>query len=444
MIHAPLLSATAVATTHMTSSDTTTPAGRSVIRTLAAARLLGLAGAEVVFTIRSFEMFRDTGSALWVSALMFAFFTGLAVGGPVAGALADRYPRQRVLLGGTVVQIAALAPLVVVREPAAIIALTLVAAVATAPYATALPAAVPSLVAPGDIAWANGLLNAGLNAGLIAGPVCGGLILDAYGRGVGFAAAIGLIALEGALILTTRGALASSRDSATGEDTSFLRGLSVVRADRLLRAITVAWMILMGGLGVVLVAEVPLAEGFGWDATGYALLAVAWGAGAVCGSLMARRLRARNEPAAVAVGLAVLGLALAAIAVSQAPWWVMAALFAGGLSDAAGEVAVHGVFQRRVHEAVLGRGMAVLNTAGVGALALSFLVAGPMLEAVGVAGAYWISAGAAAVGAAYYVMRLRTAPGPARPGPDGTISVTSPDDDAIRVTQATPRKAPTG
>ncbi len=428
----------------MTTNDSTSISrGSGVIRRLALARLLGLAGAEVVFTIRSFDMYRDTGSALWLSALMFAFFTGLAVGGPIAGMLGDRFPRHRVLLCAIAAQIVTLGPLIVVHDPAAIVGLTLLAAVATAPFNTVLPASVPSLVDPGRIPWANGLLNAGLNAGLILGPITGGVLLDTAGAAVGFSVALGLILLEGVLILSTRRAFTTAAAGRAGADSSFLRGLAVVRADRLLTAITIAWMILMGGLGVVLVAEVPLADAFGWGAIGYSLLAVAWGGGAVCGSLAARLVRARHELAAVALGLAGLTTALFAIALSQVPWWVMPAMFVGGFADASGEVAVHGVFQRRVADAVLARGMAVLNTAGIGALALSFLVAGPLLEAVGITGAYLVAACAAMLGLVHFLVRTRGAglPAPAAAGPFTVRTCDEPGDGPIEVT-ATPAEAP--
>ncbi len=381
---------------------------RRSILALATARTLNIAGAEVVFTARSYDLYHHTGSALWLSALLFAYFGGLTVGEPLGGVLGDRFDRRRVLVVASLLEAVVLSALVVVSAPVAVVAVTFLAALISSPFNSALPAAVPSLAGEEHVGWANGVVNAGMNLGLIVGPPIGGLLWDGAGAGWAFAAGVALILVAAAVVAAVPGRFAAETATATGG--RFREGVRYVVADPILLAVVVGWMVLMAGLGVVLVAEVPLATGFGWGAIGYALLAVCWGAGAVAGSLLGRYVHTGMEPRIVVLGLTGLGLALAVIAITQQPVPVFIALAVGGLADAAGEVAGHSAVQRRTHDALRARAMAVLNTAGIGALAVSFLVAGPLLDELGIAGAYAASAATTlAAGLAVLVM-LRRAP----------------------------------
>ena len=76
----------------------------------------------------------------------------------------------------------------------------------------------------------------------------------------------------------------------------------------MLRAITLAWVVLLLGAGFTLVAEVALAEEMGAGAIGYGLLNAGWGGGAALGSFLAQRfLRQRYEARALIWGVALVG-----------------------------------------------------------------------------------------------------------------------------------------
>jgi len=381
-------------------------ASRRAVRQLAVARTLALAGAEAVFVIRSFDLFERTNSSWLLAFLMLAYFGAMAAAGPVGGVLGDRFDRRHVLVVAGVLQCVAFAPLMFVTSPPGIIALTAIAAIAVSPYWSALPAAIPNLVDEADLGWANGLVNAGMNAGIVLGPPIGGALLDGFGRGTAFAASIGLVAVGVLLVATVPGRLSAPRIDREHRSGGIGKGLRLVLADPFLRAIVIAWAILTSGLGLVLVAEVPLAASFGHGAFGYSLIAIAWGLGAVCGSLFGRHVSSGREPVAVVAGIVGLAVSLAAIAAFPALAPVLVALFAGGLADAVGEVAAQSMVQRRTTDDVASRAMAVLHTAGAASLALSFPLAGALLDVVGVRGAYLVGAATSSIAVAITARRL--------------------------------------
>ena len=67
-------------------------------------------------------------------------------------------------------------------------------------------------------------------------------------------------------------------------------------SDRVLRAIPIGWSVLLLGVGLILVAELPYADGFGQGAFGYGRISAS-GAGAALGAVFAARwLTAEREP----------------------------------------------------------------------------------------------------------------------------------------------------
>jgi MFS family permease len=147
-------------------------------------------------------------------------------------------------------------------------------------------------------------------------------------------------------------------------------------------------MVLLLGVGTVIVAELPLARGFGMGPTGYGLLAASWGVGAVLGSLLATRLPKHRERGGLFLGT--VGPAVGFGLVSVLPWFgaiLGSVAFAGG-TDAVSTVAFQNIAQRRTPDAVRSRVMGAIDALVTGSLALSFLVAGPFVGAVGPRGAY--------------------------------------------------------
>jgi len=132
-----------------------------------------------------------TGSAAWVAAVEVARLAPWIVVSPVAGLLADRVDRRRVLIAGDVVQLAAMLALAAVAaagaDPVVAVAVALVAATTQVVVSPSFQAAVPQLVDERGLASMNALLSAIMNLAIVVGPAVGAVLLFLGSPAVAFA-----------------------------------------------------------------------------------------------------------------------------------------------------------------------------------------------------------------------------------------------------------------
>lgn len=133
-----------------------------------------------------------TGQALWVAVVMAAGFVPNAILGPLGGALADRVPRRRMLLGTTAVQtvlasgLTALAALDAI-EPWAVTLIVLVSGCAGALGFPSYQSMMPDIVPREEITAAAALGAAQWNLGRVVGPALAGLVISTGGYEWAFA-----------------------------------------------------------------------------------------------------------------------------------------------------------------------------------------------------------------------------------------------------------------
>jgi MFS family permease len=367
----------------------TTSQPRPAVRRLAFSRLISLVGTHAAFIALIFAVYEKTNSTTWVSLAMVATFAGAGISLPFGGALGDRFDRRRVLIVSDVLGALAFGVLAFVHSPGWMIALIFLAEVVASPTFPAIEAAVPNLAGEELLAWANGMIGFGRNMGQMVGPVVGGAVVALAGPGAVFWLNAGSFALSAILVWTVHGRFSEERTEATAAEHGGLKaGFVYVAHDRILRAVSLAWMVLLLGVSTVIVAELPLAQEFGLGSTGYGLLATSWGVGAVIGSLLATRMRERQERAGLFLGT--VGPAVGFGLVSVLPWFgaILGSVSVAGGTDAVSSVAFQNIAQRRTPDAVRSRVMGAVDALVTGALALSFVAAGPFVGAVGPRGAY--------------------------------------------------------
>src|SRR5262245_26119333 len=289
---------------------------RSAVRRLALARLVSITGGAAAFAALNFTIYERTHSAAWLSASLLLTFGASGLFAPLGGMLGDRFDRRRVMIASDLAGAATFGAMAFVEDPGLLVAIGFLTAVVETPFWSASQAAIPNLVGKDDLAWANGLLQVGANAGIMLGPAVGGVLLAALGAGMVFGLNAVSFVLSALIVATVRGRFSEDRAGHEDEHRGLKAGFVFIGHDRILRILVLAWTVFVFGIGMVMVADVPLVEEFGAGATGYGLLIGCWGAGSVLGSLAGRKLNERIEPRALFVGTAVIGVTTAGVALS--------------------------------------------------------------------------------------------------------------------------------
>lgn len=383
---------------------------RIAIRRLAAARVISVTGSEAAWIALMVAIYSATHSTVWMSAALFVTIGASGIFAPLLGALGDRIDRRRVMIGSELAAaVMALGMAAVTHSPLALIGLALTAAIAQSPYFSASTAAVPNLVPAEMLAWANSTVSIGYNAGGLLGPLLGGVVAGLLGPSFVFGANAVCFAGSAAMVWSVRGSFADpERTSAEADAHQGLRaGFRFILGDPVLRLITLAWIVLLFLLGPVLVAELPLAHLFGAGSVGYGVLVACWGGGAIVGSFLGRRLAVSRERATMVVGAAMIGAGFAAVAAAPVFGLALAGMAMAGLAEGAVSVSEQGILQRRTPDAVRSRATAATEAVILGAFALSFPLAGPMINLLGVRGVYLLAAGGCAVSAVILIPAMR-------------------------------------
>ncbi len=383
---------------------------RSAVRRLAVARLISIAGGAAAYTALMFTVYERTHSATWLSATLLLTFGVNGFVSPFAGAIGDRFDRKRVMIVSDLLGVAAFAAMALVRDPALLLVFAFVSAVVETPFWMASGAAIPNLVPEDRIAWANGLVSLGKNLGITVGPAIGGVLLPLIGSSSVFALNAVSFAISAALVATVHGRFSDERREEEHHEHRGLRaGFRFIARDRVLRYLTLAYVVMIGGMGFVMVADVPLVEHFGAGAVGFGLMITCWGLGSVAGSFAGRWLNERKEPRALFLGMLLVAFATAAIGVS--PWFapILAMTFFAGIGDAIAIVADQGIQQRRTPDVVRSRVMAAVEFVVMISYAAALVFAGQVLRIVGAQHVYLIGGATALVGALVFWPVVRTA-----------------------------------
>ena len=165
----------------------------------------------------------------------------------------------------------------------------------------AVQGAVPNLVADEELARANSLAGAFKSAGYMLGPGIGGALLAVTTAPGVFVVSAAMMVVSALLMVGIRAPFHADRQEEIG---GRMDGFRLLMADRWMRTLTLAWALIMIGVGPVIVAEVVLAHHFHVGSLGYGLISVFWDGGGVAGAILGVRLRRRFEQAAVVGGSA--------------------------------------------------------------------------------------------------------------------------------------------
>ena len=397
------------------------PAGAGALRLLGtnrpfrllwSARAVSFLGDSLGLVALMLHVAGTTGQALAVAALLLAGDFAPALLGPLAGTLADRLDRRRVMVACELIQ-GALVAVTALWLPSLPLLLVLVGlrAVAGQVFQPASRAAVPAVVPEPDLERANAAVGVATNGGETLGPLVAALLLPVLEvRGVLLVDAA-TFAVSAALL----GLLPALADRGPGQDrpASFLAdamaGLRLVWAERTVRAVVAGYVAIVACNGIDDVALVFLATGpLGGGDSAVGLLLAAVGIGLLAGyALLARGRRRVALPPLLLAGFAVssAGNLLTGLA------WAVAAAFTlqavRGLGIAALDVAATTMLQRVVPAQLLGRVFGTLY-GGIGvAAALAYLLGGLLLDRTAPRVAFVAAGGAGLLATAATAVALR-------------------------------------
>jgi MFS family permease len=332
-----------------------------------------------------------TGRPGLAGAVVAATTLPAVVTGPLLGAWLDRTTRRRVALAANQVLLAASllgilaaagrTPGWVLPPLAAVAGLT--GPLATGGYTSMIPLLVPERL----LARANALEATSFNSAAIAGPAVAGAVAATAGPAwaVLAEAALAGLALPAIARLPRVAAPAGPRPAPLVA--AVRQGLGHLARTPVLRGVTVATAVGMGGTGLLTLALPFWAERLGAGRAGAGYLWAALEAGAIAGALAAARPVAGWPPHRVVLaGLGLFGLVMAA--------WPLAASFPAavglvalaGLAEGPAFAATFATRQRWSPPALRGQIFTTAASVKLGAFAVGSALAGPTLAWAGVAG----------------------------------------------------------
>ncbi len=346
-----------------------------------------------------------TGSALAVSALIFALWGPVVLAAGVAGALVDRFENRRILIVASLGQAAVVAAMLAgIDSLWTLIPLMMLLGFGVAVSQPAEFALVPAAAGPDtDAARANGLMETVRSLGFTAGPLAGGAL--------GAAGLLRLaLALNALSFLVVAGAAARlharrrpERAAGTEDPVRARDGFAFVIRQRDL-AITLSGAVAALALFSMSATAEPffVTNVLGAGSLAYGLLLTSWTIGMAAGSAgLAHRVGRARLAAGALVAVVLQGFGIAGGGLSSVVWLALIGFSFGGVAHGVKNVLLRTLIHERAPEALRGRAFAAYNGARNGAELGALVLGGIVVAALGARTALLIAGlGPAAIGTA--------------------------------------------
>lgn len=332
-------------------------------------------------------LYEQTGSESWVAAAAAARLLPYLLLAGVAGAIADRVDRRRLLLwssiGRGIALVALTAAIVMEVHPASAVALVLVVTALGTGSFPALMAMLPSTVPAHHLVPASTLLNTVETVAWLVGPALGGLVILHGVPPHALLVNVAVFALAGALVAPTSSRPAAGRSGADSSIRLDLRIGLAAAARPAVREALVLVVVVNVAVGAGPVAMLLASQRFADASNAYALLVLAAGAGGVAGIGATRRIVASGSRRGLT------GAAIAAVLPFLALGWghaslgmLIGAMAVAGAGAVATEVATLTLLLRSLPEEVAGRVFGLVDSLLVASV-LAGAVLAPVLAGAG-------------------------------------------------------------
>jgi MFS family permease len=336
---------------------------------------------------------------------------------PIASAVVDRYPRQRLLLAiqlarGTALALAAVV-LALGGAPWLVYMLVALTAFCGGPYRPAHYALMPNLArSPQELVAGNVGTSMFEGAAVLVGPALAGVLLAVTGPYV-VVAVSAAVCFCCAVLVAWMGREPNWRRAARPQGWTPFRevsdGFRVLAHEphpRLIVGLIVAQAFVRGLLNVLLVtASIHLLSA---GDSGVGFLNSGFGAGALVGGLAGVSLLGRRRLAnPFGLGLVLWGAPIALVVVWPALAWAILCMAMVGAGNSVLDIAGYTLIQRSVVDVVLGRVFATLEIVGSAAIGIGSIVAPQLVGGLGLRGALIATGAILPVLAVVFRSRLR-------------------------------------
>lgn len=332
---------------------------------------------------------QTTGSLAYTGAVLIAATLPAVLLGPLAGALADRWPRKPLMLvcdglrGVLTLLLAYLALSNQLTVPV-VIALSALLAALTTLFNPANMAMVPALVPKKDLMQANAMIETTMHGAGLVGPAIGGLVVATAGVGGAFALNALSFAVSGLALLRIKFPPPAAPAGREGFWHSMGAGFRLLVAQPTIGGLLACFAVLnFFSISVLLFLPYFAQTTFKVGATGLGFMEGAIALGMFTGALSAGRLGADRKRFGIIMG-AMLGTSATFLLMGAFPHYglylgllaLTGALF-GGMN-----VVVMAFFQTRVPPNEMGRFMGVLTSVVFALMPVSNGVFGILADSV--------------------------------------------------------------
>lgn len=346
--------------------------------------------ATVALALLVFDL---TGSALGVSAVVFAEILAVLLVAPLAGTIVDRLPRVTVMVVADLWRAALAVALILLGDHAAavyVIAFGLsLGAVFFNPAANSV---LPALVRDDELVAANsGVWTAAVLSQIALAPLAG-VLYAVLGPSVAFGINAASFVLSGLVLFGLRVPPGVGSTVRRGFFADAIAGLHVLGTDRLLRALGLGQLLAALSAGATSALLVVLArEHLALPPSGYGLLLGAIGVGAALGPLLLTRLVSNpRRPVFVFGPYVVRGLVDVVLAAFTALPVALVALAVYGLGTSSGAVTFNSLLQTHTPPDLRGRIFASFDMFWQLGRLISLLVGGLLATAIGIQAVYYL------------------------------------------------------
>jgi MFS family permease len=344
-------------------------------------------GDAVTFTALPLLVLALTGSGLQMGIVGVLQTLPHLIVGMLAGAVADRADRRRMMLladFGRAILTACipLSALLGIPTMAVVVVVAAPISVLGTIFLAAYTAATPALVGRSQIGTAMAVFEAVYSLGFIVGPVLAGILVAAIGpaQTIGIDA-VSFVVSAAALTFVRRPLVAPTDRPPTHILAEVREGIAYVATHQMLRPLLGFWTsVSIAGAPLVPVLTFLITRDRGMPASSLGLILAVFGVGTVVGSLLtARLIRGRAGNLMLAANFIRGGL-LVALALGPGLELILALGFMAGLADSLVLVTYISVRAAASPDELIGRVGSTMRTISVGFQPLGMIAGGAILD----------------------------------------------------------------